>query len=138
MTQESRGSVCAALGRGLLSAVGVSAAGMALLALAGVYARIGDGALLSLNQVLKLLAVFAGAWTAVGPGGRRGFASGAVIGLVYIALGYGVCALWERQMTVSGGMLALEFAMGMLLGGVSGALVANLPAGKARGRRRAA
>lgn len=124
--------------RGLLTSIGVTLPGMALLALLVVYAGIGDGALLSLNQVLKLIAMFVGAWVAVTPGGTRGFVIGAIIGVVYIALGYGICALWDGTLPVTGGMLALEFLLGVLLGGISGALVANLPSGNSRTRRRTA
>ena len=114
------------LGRGMLTALGITAAGMTLLSLGVVYAGIKDGTLLALNQLLKLIAVFSGTWTAVTPGGTRGFALGAVLGIVYIALGYGVCALWEGTLEMTGGMLVLELALGAAIGGVSGALVANL------------
>jgi len=116
----------------MLASLAVTAAGMVLLSLLVVYAGIGDGALLSLNQVLKLAAIFTGTWIAVGRGGTRGFVLGAVLGLGYIALGYGVCALWEGELDVTGGMLALEMALGLLLGGVSGALAANMPAKKGK------
>ena len=132
MANEGRGGACIALGRGMLASLGVTAAGMAVLALAVVYTGIRDGALLSLNQVLKLTAIFTGAWIAVGRGGTRGFVLGAVLGLAYIAAGYGVCALWEGGLDVTGGMLALEMTLGLVLGGVSGALVANLPAKKGK------
>lgn len=126
-----------ALLRGMLAAIVLTVAGMLVLACMVVYGHISDGALMILNQALKLGAIFLGVWVAVGPGGSRGFALGAVTGLVYIALGYGLCALWDG-LTISAGLLAVEFLAGMLLGGVSGALVANLPGKKGRTRRRRA
>ena len=137
MANEHRAERCISLLRGLLSAVGVTIAGMAVLALLVVYAHLTDGALLSLNQTLKLVAIFVGTWTAVGRGGRMGFVLGAVIGLIYVSLGYGLCAMWEG-MTITGMLLAVEFLLGALLGGVSGALIANLPAKSGRGRKRTA
>ena len=137
MQRETRGGACMALLKGLLSAVGLTVPGMALLAVLVVYANLTDGALTALNQVLKLAAIFAGAYQAVGRGGTRGLALGGAVGLMYIAMGYGICALWEEPVA-TGGMLALEFLMGLALGGVSGALTANLPAGKGRTKRRAA
>ena len=133
MAEETRRGAGLSILKGLAAAISVTLPGMALIALAAVYANPGDGVILSINQVLKLTAIFAGTWRAVGPGGRQGLAKGAVLGLVYIALGYGVCAAWDGVM-VTGAMLALEFLMGMLLGGVAGALVANLPARKKRRR----
>lgn len=137
MADISRKETASALLRGMLAAIGLTIAGMAVLALVVVYGHIGDGALMVMNQALKLAAIFLGVWTAVGPGGRFGFALGAVIGLSYIALGYGVCALWDGLM-ISGGLLAVEFLTGALLGGISGALVANLPARKGHRRRKTA
>ena len=136
MQRETRGGACLSIINGVLTAVGITLPGMAVIALLAVYASLTDGALTALNQILKLIAVFMGAYRAVGRGGTRGFALGGAVGLIYIALGYGICALWDG-IFMTGGMLALEFLMGLALGGVSGALVANLPAGKGR-RRRAA
>lgn len=136
MARESRGGACASLAGGLLAAVLLTLPGMVLLALLTVYANLTDGALTALNQALKLAAIFLGAYRAVGRGGTRGFALGGVVGLSYIALGYGICALWDEPI-ITGGMLALEFLMGLMLGGVSGALTANLPEGKKRMKRRA-
>lgn len=136
MQREMRIGACRSVAAGLIKAVCVTLPGMAVIALLAVYASLTDGAVMALNQVLKLAAVFLGAYRAVGRGGTRGFALGGAVGLIYIALGYGICALWD-DMLVTGGMLALEFLTGMMLGGISGALVANLPAGKARRRRTA-
>lgn len=137
MQKENRGGTCLSLGKGLLTALCVTLPGMAIIALLVVYAQLTDGALTALNQALKLIAMFAGAYRAVGRGGTHGFALGGAVGLMYIALGYGVCALQADSM-LTGGMLALEFLMGLLLGGISGALVANLPAAGGRRRRRTA
>ncbi len=142
MSGEHRGARCILLLKGLLTAIMVTVVGMMMLALLVVYAHLSDNALLSLNQTLKLIAIFIGTWKAVGRGGRNGFVLGAIIGLVYAALGYGLCAPWEG-MSVTGVLLAVEFLMGALIGGVSGALIANLPARSrsakgTRGRRRAA
>ena len=137
MGNIARKETVAAMLRGLLAAVLATVLGMALLSCLVVYGHLGDGTLMMLNQALKLGAVFLGVWTAVGPGGRCGFALGAVIGLVYIALGYGICALWDG-LTISGWMLAVEFLTGAMLGGISGALIANLPERRSSARRRRA
>ena len=134
MAGESGKGAALSIIKGLLAAVGVTLPGMALIALAAVYAHPSDGAVMALNQALKLIAVFAGAWAAVGPGGTRGLMLGGAVGLMYIALGYGICSRWGG-LTVSSGLLAAEFLMGLLLGGVSGALIANLPSGSSRRRK---
>ena len=134
MNNELRRGAVKAIIRGLGTAVMVTIPGILLLALLVVYAQLSDGGLTALNQALKLGAVFAGAWAAVGRGGTRGLALGGAVGLMYIALGYGLCALWGGGV-LTGGMLALEFLLGLALGGISGALTANLPAKGGRRRR---
>lgn len=127
MSSELRKNACRSIGQGMLAALTVTLPGMALIALAAAYAALDDGAILMLNQALKLAAIFTGARKAVGRGGTRGFQLGATVGLLYIALGYGICALWDGMMA-TGWMLTAEFMLGMLLGGLSGAFMANLPA----------
>ena len=112
MQKELRSGACRAMLKGLLTAVGITLPGMALLAFLVVYANLSDGTLTALNQALKLAAIFFGAYQAVGRGGTRGLALGGAVGLMYIA--------------------------GLALGGVSGALTANLPAGREKMKRRAA
>lgn len=136
MSGEMRKDAAARIGRGLLSALMITLPGMALIALLAVYAAMDDSAVLMLNQALKLAAIFMGARRAVGRGGTRGFALGAVVGLAYIALGYGICALWDGA-GAAGLMLAAEFLLGLLLGGLSGAFMANLPS-RSNARRRTA
>lgn len=137
MAKETDRKGLGAVARGVAAAVCVTLPGIALLAVLTICAQLSDGALTALNQALKLAAIFAGAWAAVGRGGTQGLALGAAVGLIYIALGYGVCALWDG-VTANGVILAIEFLLGMLLGGISGALIANLPAGKKKLRRRTA
>ena len=50
---------------------------------------------------------------------------GACVGLIYIALGYGVCAIFS-DLLVTPSMLALELLMGLGVGALCGAITANL------------
>lgn len=125
MAEESRGTVVAALLRGLLLSVAVTLAGMLALASLVVWGNLGDKALEALNQALKLIAIAAGVFGAVRLGGRHGLAKGGCVGLMYIALGYGVCALFG-ELLVTPAMLALEMAMGLAIGALCGACAANL------------
>lgn len=125
MAQETRRSVLAALVRGLMAAIALTLIGMLILASLVVWANLSDDALETLNQVLKLLAVASGVYVTVRRGGCHGLAKGACVGLGYIALGYGACALMG-EMLLTPGMLALEMAMGLAAGALCGALCANL------------
>ena len=59
--------------RGVLAAAAATLLGMLLLAAAVIYLEVSDGALMALNQALKLICVALGARFAVGVGGERGF-----------------------------------------------------------------
>lgn len=127
MSQVLRRDAVRAIARGLGAAIALTLAGMLILAALVVWARLGDRALIMLNQALKIAAIGLGALIAVKPGGRRGLALGGCVGLVYIALGYGLTALSGLAL-VTARMLVIEMAMGLLLGSLFGALAANLPA----------
>ena len=125
MAENSGKSALIAILRGLVAAIVLTLAGMLILAALVVWAGLGDRALVALNQVLKIAAIALGAVLAVRPGGRRGLALGACVGLIYIALGYALCALSDTALITSK-MLALEMTMGLALGALSGVLTANL------------
>ena len=95
----------------------------------------GDGSFRKrLNQLAKVASIFAGAYFAVGPGGQRGFVTGAAVGFVYMVLGYGV--YWAFHGSVSAPLVMLgEMLLGAVLGALSGAVVANL---RPKKRRKAA
>lgn len=137
MPSSSRAQVVFALLRGLGVAVAITLGGMVLLTILVILTPLSDSALTALNQVLKVTALFFGAMTAVGRGGQRGFALGAVVGLLYMVLGYALYCLLDGQLAPAG-QLALEFGIGALLGAISGSISANLKPAKKRPRVRAA
>lgn len=133
---ERRATIFALL-RGLGTAVLATLAGMALLAGVVVLTGISDGAVLAVNQALKAVSIALGAVAAVGFGGRRGFVMGAVVGAMYMVLGYGLyCAIDGRL--APAGLLAAEFVMGALVGALAGALAANIRPRRVRRHARTA
>ena len=116
---------------GLAAAACATLLGMVLLSALVVYLPMSDGAITACNQAIKLVSLFVGTWACVRPGGRKGLLLGAAVGLLYMAVGYGLyCLLDEAMITFS--YLAIEFVMGALLGGLMGAFFANLPARRRR------
>ena len=114
-----------ALVKGLGTATLATLAGMALLAGVVVLTGVSDGAVLAINQALKAISIALGAAVAVGFGGRRGFVMGAVVGTLYMVLGYALyCAIDGR--VAPAGLLVTEFLMGALVGALAGALTANI------------
>jgi putative membrane protein (TIGR04086 family) len=120
-----RAETLLALLKGIGSAILITLAGMVLLSAIVVFFPVSDGALLALNQILKIASIFFGALIAVGFGGKRGFALGAAIGLIYMVLGYALYCLLDRSLSNAVQMTG-EFLLGALIGALSGAVVANI------------
>ena len=75
------------------------------------------------NQLLKVVSVAIGTYIAVGRGQEGGLLRGALIGLLYMALG--VAALLSGQGAPWTAYLA-DLAMGTVTGGIIGAIVSNI------------
>lgn len=131
MAADSRGKRLISIAKGVLTALGVTLCLMALMALMVVQFGLSDGALTAMNQGVKMIAIFSGVWACVGRGGQRGFALGAVTGLLYMVIAYGLYCLMDHQLAPAL-VLTGEFLMGAGLGALSGALLANLPPPKKR------
>ena len=131
----SRISVVISILKGLIVSVAVTLLGMLILALWITFGSLSDGALTALNQLLKLAAIIPGTCIAVGRGGRRGFATGATLGLIYAILGYSLyLALGGSYFDVAA-MLG-EILLCAAVGAVTGAVCANLPEKSGKRRRK--
>lgn len=130
---KSRLETVLSLSKGLLCAIALTLVGMAGIAALAVYLRASDTAIRILNQALKCLAILLGVGVAVGRGGSRGFFIGMALAIVYMALGYALAVLLGGNAFAVPGMLG-EILIGAALGGVIGAVLANLP----KSRRKAA
>lgn len=119
-----------AVARGFALAVLLTLLLMAVLTIAVWRTDMSDSMLTLLNQLLKIGSIAVGTYLAVGRGGEAGFLTGAVIGILYMAVGYGVYAALGGLVRVSS--IAGEMITGAAAGALTGAIAANLPA-----RRRA-
>ena len=111
--------------KGLGAAVAVTVVGVALFALSMQWLKPSDGFIRGFNQVLKLLSIVAGVWTAVGRGGDGGLLKGAVIGLGYMVLGVAAYALLTGQSAPVTAYLA-DLGMGVAGGGITGLILAGM------------
>lgn len=76
-------------------------------------------------QLLKVVSVAIGTYIAVGRGQEGGLLRGALIGLLYMALGVAAYALLSGQGAPWTAYLA-DLAMGTATGGIIGAIVSNI------------
>ena len=111
--------------KGLLTAVGVTIAGVAVFALLMQWLRPAEGVVRIINQVLKLASIGAGVYVAVGKGCEGGLLRGALVGLVYMVIGVGMYALLSGQSAPVSAYLA-DLGMGVAGGGIVGMILSNL------------
>ena len=112
---NKRASALLSILKGLLAAAAVTLLGMALIAALVLTARLSDGVLTLLNQLLKALAVVLGVRAAVERGGNRGFFTGMTVALAYMIAGYGL------YVALGGGRFEAAQMLGeMLLGAAVG------------------
>ncbi len=128
-----RRDALSAICKGLAVAVALALLCMLLVVAVALGPGISDGALHVVNQIIKLLAVAAGTYAAVGRGGKRGFVTGTVVSSLFMILGYGAClALGGEYDTAE--MLG-EILLGAAAGGIIGAVLSNLPPRRRRRRQ---
>ena len=111
--------------KGLGIAVLVTVAGVAVFALMMQWIRPTEGAVRAFNQVLKLVAIASGVWTAVGRGCEGGLLRGAAVGLMYMALGVTLYAVLSGQDAPVTAYLA-DLGMGVAGGGIVGMILSNI------------
>ena len=121
----NRVSVILSILKGLLVAIAITLLGMLLFAALTVFASVPDNLLTVLNQLLKIAAIGLGVRAAVGRGGARGFVTGAVLALIYMILGYAMYVVLDGGVHSVTTMLG-EMLLGAAIGGVCGAILANM------------
>jgi len=122
-----------AIFKGTLTAAGISMIAIVCLAIVIKFFRISDRHISIINQVFKVISIVFGSLFAVGIGGTRGLTKGALTGICYMILGYGM------SLAVSGDMFSImaacsDAALGAATGAACGALCSN--AGKKNVRRK--
>ena len=110
--------------RGLLVSILVTLVSVAVFALIMQWVKPSDEAIRIFNQALKLVAIAAGVWTAVGRGSEGGLVTGAVVGLAYMAVGVAAYALLSGQHAPLSSYLA-DLGMGIASGGIVGMILSN-------------
>ena len=113
--------------RGLGVSILTTLVGVALFSLLMQWVKPSDGVIRVFNQVLKLLSIALGVWSAVGRGGEKGLMRGAAVGLGYMGLGVALYAILSGQQAAFSSYLA-DLAMGVAGGGIVGMILSNISA----------
>ena len=93
-----------------------------LFALLMQWLRPSDTVVRVVNQLIKLASIFVGVWVMSGRGSDRGLMWGALLGLIYMAVGVGLYALLSGQQLPFTAYLS-DLAMGVAGGGIAGAIL---------------
>ena len=113
------GGAWAGILRGVVVAITVTAALVVIFALLISLFDFSDGAIRTVNQLIKLAAILAGVCLAVPRGGEQGLLRGAAVGLIYMAAGVLVYALLTAQ-RLTAFAYATDLLMGIAAGGLMG------------------
>ncbi len=113
--------------RGLGVSILTTLVGVALFSLLMQWVKPSDGVIRVFNQVLKLLSIALGVWSAVGRGGEKGLMRGAAVGLGYMGLGVALYAILSGQQAAFSSYVA-DLAMGVAGGGIVGMILSNISA----------
>ena len=124
-SRRGRSSLAGRLLRGLLAAIAVTLGCVLLFALLIQWLKPDDQTIRIVNQIIKLVSIFAGVYFMLGKNSENGLLYGALMGLCYMALGVGLYALLSGQQVPWTAYLS-DIAMGVAGGGICGALIQNL------------
>ena len=124
------------LTKGLAASIALTLLLTAAIAAAAVFLRASDALLMALNQLMKLTCILCGCSVAIGRGGERGFFTGMLLAMLYMALGYACYVLLGGSAPIPAEMLG-EILIGATIGAIAGAVLSNLPPAR-RGRSRTA
>ena len=111
--------------KGLGISILVTVAGVAVFALLMQWLRPAESMVRIVNQVLKLVSIGAGVYLAVGRGCEGGLIKGALVGLLYMAIGVGMYAMLSGQGASASAYLA-DLGMGVAGGGIIGMILSNI------------
>lgn len=122
---RNRQSMWTRILRGLLISIGVTLVCILIFALLMQWLKPEDTVIRVINQLIKLLSIFIGTWMIVGKGEEGGMLYGALLGLIYMAVGVGLYALLSGQQLPFTAYLS-DIAMGVAGGGIAGAVVSGM------------
>jgi len=111
--------------RGLLASIAATLVFVLVFALLMQWLRPSDAAVRIVNQLIKLAAILVGVKVMLGHGSEKGLLHGALLGVVYMALGVGLYALLSGQQLPFSAYLS-DIAMGVAGGGICGAIIGGI------------
>ncbi len=120
---NENGGVVKNIVKGVLGAVIVALVGVLIFAFIIKVACLNGGVIKSVNQFIKILAVFLGCAFSVR--GKGGLIKGALIGMISMAVVYLLFALFGSAITFGAGFI-IDIIFGLIVGAISGIITVNV------------
>ncbi|MBQ8726556.1 MAG: TIGR04086 family membrane protein [Clostridia bacterium] len=121
-SSESKASLVQVV-RGVVTAVLITLIGVLVFSLVLFFTDLGDGVIRPVNQIIKLLAIFFGAFLAVKE--DKFFIKGGLIGLLSTLFTFLIFALISGGLSFGWGLL-IDLVFGFLMGALSGLITGRI------------
>lgn len=125
MGKNSNKSTSLQIFKGSITAVSTTLVLILLFALLLRFTNISDKVIMPVNQVIKIVSIFFGVYSALKYHKEKGWVKGMLIGLVYSVLAFVVFAVLASSLTLSWSTL-LDIVFGSIVGGIVGVIVVNM------------
>ncbi len=125
MVKNSNKSTGLQILKGSITAVSVTLVLILLFALLLRFTNITDKIIMPVNQVIKIVSIFFGVYSALKYHREKGWVKGMLIGLTYSVLAFVVFAILSSSLSF-GWSTILDILFGSVVGGIVGVIVVNL------------
>ncbi len=125
MVKNSNKSTGLQVLKGSITAVSITLVLILLFALLLRFTNISDKVIMPVNQVIKVVSIFFGVYSALKYHKEKGWVKGMLIGLTYSVLAFVVFAILSSSINFGWSTL-LDVIFGAIVGGIVGVIVVNM------------
>lgn len=125
MVKNSNKSTGLQVLKGSVTAVSITLVLILLFALLLRFTNISDKVIMPVNQVIKVVSIFFGVYSALKYHKEKGWVKGMLIGLTYSVLAFVVFAILSSSINFGLSTL-LDIVFGAIVGGIVGVIVVNM------------
>lgn len=125
MVKNSNKSTSLQVLKGSITAVSISLVLILAFAMLLRFTNISDKVIMPINQIIKIVSIFFGVYSALKYHKEKGWVKGMLIGLTYSVLAFVIFAILSSSLILSWNTL-LDIVFGSIVGGIVGVIVVNM------------
>lgn len=125
MVKNSNKSTSLQVLKGSITAVSISLVLILAFAMLLRFTNISDKVIMPINQIIKIVSIFFGVYSALKYHKEKGWVKGMLIGLTYSVLAFAIFAILSSSLNLSWNTL-LDIIFGSIVGGIVGVIVVNM------------